>query len=47
VLVVVADVVGEHVQRSVVRVRLVPLRPLVVLCHEVRGQRVEGGTHEG
>ena len=49
VLVVVADVVGEPVERAVVRVRLLALYKRVVLRHKVTGHGVEahtcGGTH--
>lgn len=49
VLVVVADVVGEPVERAVVRVRLLALHERVVLRHKVTGHGVEahtcGGTH--
>jgi hypothetical protein len=48
VLVVVADVVGEDVERAIVRVRLlVEAVPEVVLGDEVAGERVERAGEEG
>lgn len=47
VLVVVADVVGQLVQNTIVRVSLVALGPFVVLGDEVAGEGMERGTHEG